>query len=593
MNRSLGKQLTGSYLLIILLILLATGAILSVSLKQYYLDSVRQNLERETRLAASIIEDYLAVNGADGEYLEKIGAIMADNIEARVTIVDTAGMVVADSGFEVGGLGPHGGRPEIYQALQGETGVSTRYSDTEGQQMLYVAMSFDQQDVQGAVRLARSLGEVEAVHYQILLLILLAIILIGVIAFILSTRLAANFSRPISELTFAVEEIAKGNLNKRISYWSDDELGLLASAVNDMAGKMDKTMTEMSAVNDQLELVLDNTVNGIFMVDLEARITYANPKAVKLLALGEDYQGRKHAEIINNYNLLHAIDEVRRMLQPVRQEIQLFIPAEKQIEANVLPICKNLPQKLGGVLVVLNDISELKRLERVRRDFVANVSHELKTPVASISGFAETLMNESEENLRNVKEFSRTIFDEAIRLSKLINRLLELSRLESGKSGLNIRNVDMVRLIEDAVEMVKRDSRAAGINFVKPTGQVLVECDKDLIIQVLLNLLDNALTYSPEGEVVTIALMDEGDRVRVQVIDQGEGIPENEADRVFERFYRVDKARSRKTGGTGLGLSIVKHLVENHHGLTGVESSPGKGSIFYLVLPKKQNKKRK
>lgn len=591
MNRSIGKQLIGNYLLIILLILLATGAILSVSLKQYYLDNVRNNLERETRLAASMIEDYLQINGADNEYLDDISSILAENIEARVTVVDTAGMVVADSEYDVDELGPHGGRPEIYQALQGETGISTRYSDTEGQQMLYVAIAFDKQDAHGVVRLARSLGEVEAVHYQVLLLILLAIILIGVIAFMFSTRLAANFSRPISELTAAVGEIAHGNLNKRISYWSDDELGLLASAVNDMASKMDKTLTEISAVNDQLELVLNNTVNGIFMVDLDARISYANPKAVKLLALGDDYQGRKHVELINNYDLLNTIDEVRRMLQPVRREIQLYIPAEKQIEANVLPICKNLPQKLGGVLVVLNDISELKRLERVRRDFVANVSHELKTPVASISGFAETLMNESDP--RNVKEFSQTIYDEAIRLSKLINRLLELSRLESGKSGLNIRNVDMVRLIEDTVEMMKRDNRASHINLIKPAGQVLVECDKDLIVQILLNLLDNALTYSPEGEVVTIALMDEGDRVRIQVIDQGEGIPENEADRVFERFYRVDKARSRKTGGTGLGLSIVKHLVENHNGMTGVESSPGKGSTFYFVIPKKQNKKKK
>ncbi|NLO20618.1 MAG: HAMP domain-containing protein [Syntrophomonadaceae bacterium] len=591
MNRSIGKQLIGNYLLIILLILLATGAILSVSLKQYYLDTVKNNLERETRLAASMIEDYLQINGADDAYLGKIGRILAENIEARVTVVDTAGMVVADSEYDVGELGPHGGRPEIYHALQGETGISTRYSDTEGQQMLYVAIAFDQEDAHGVVRLARSLEEVEAVHYQVLLLILLAIILIGVIAFMLSTRLAANFSRPISELTTAVGEIAHGNLNKRISYWSDDELGLLASAVNDMAGKMDKTLTEISAVKDQLEIVLNNTVNGIFMVDLDARISYANPKAVKLLALGDDYQGRKHVELINNYDLLQTIDEVRRMLQPVRREIQLYTPAEKQIEANVLPICKNLPQKLGGVLVVLNDISELKRLERVRRDFVANVSHELKTPVASISGFAETLMNESDP--RNVKEFSKTIYDEAIRLSKLINRLLELSRLESGKSGLNIRNVDMVRLIEDTVELIKHDSRASQINLIKPAGQVLVECDKDLIVQILLNLLDNALTYSPKDEIVTVSLMDEGDRVRIQVIDQGEGIPENEADRVFERFYRVDKARSRKTGGTGLGLSIVKHLVENHNGITGVESFPGKGAAFYFVIPKKQNKKQK
>lgn len=290
MNKSIGKQLIGNYLLIIVLILLATGAILSVSLKQYYLDNVKNNLERESRLAASMIEDYLQTNGGDEEQLGQISRIVSDNIGARVTIVDKSGKVVADSVYLVDELGPHGGRPEIYQALQGETGISTRFSDTEGQQMLYVAMAFDKGDAQGVVRLARSMEEVEAVHYQVLLLILLAIILIGVIAFMFSTRLAVNFSRPISELTAAVGEIAKGNLNKRISYWSDDELGQLASAVNDMASKMDKTLTDISAVNDQLELVLNHTVNGIFMVDLDAKISYANPKAVKLLDLGDDYQ---------------------------------------------------------------------------------------------------------------------------------------------------------------------------------------------------------------------------------------------------------------------------------------------------------------
>jgi two-component system phosphate regulon sensor histidine kinase PhoR len=587
MSKSIGKKLTRTYLLMIMLILLAIIAILSVTLRQYYLENAQNHLERETRLAVSMLENQ-GIDPQSIDYLDHISHMVADSIDARVTIVDTEGEVLADSMYDESQLGPHNSRPEIFQALQGGTGVSIRYSDTEGQQMVYVALPFATPDMQGVVRLARSLEEVEAVHYHVLLLILLAIVLIGVIAGIISTHLAANLTRPLRELTSAVEEIARGDLNKRISYWSDDELGMLASAVNNMASEMDKTLTEISAVNDRMELVLKNTVNGIIMVDLEARITYANPKAAKLLAMGNQYQGKKHVEVINNYDLLQAIDEVRRMLQPVRKEIQIYTPAQKQIEANVLPLCKDLPQKLGGVLVVLNDITELKRLEQVRRDFVANVSHELKTPVASISGFAETLMNESEHNSPNVREFSQIIYHEAVRLTRLINRLLDLSRLESGKSGLNIRNVDMVRLIEDAVELVERDSGASEINIIKPAGQVLVECDRELIVQVLFNLLDNALTYSPEGEAITIVLKEESDRVRVEVIDRGEGIPEKEAARIFERFYRVDKARSRKTGGTGLGLSIVKHLVENHNGNTGVDSTPGQGSTFYFLIPKKQ-----
>jgi len=233
---------------------------------------------------------------------------------------------------------------------------------------------------------------------------------------------------------------------------------------------------------------------------------------------------------------------------------------------------------MAGVLIVLNDITELKSFGAGSRDFVANVSHELKTPVASISGFAETLMDMDCRNPENVREFSEIIYNEAMRLSRLINRLLELSRLESGKSGLNIRNVDMVHLIQDTTAIIKQNFEGdLSVDIRRPAGQVLVECDRELIMQVLLNLMDNAINYNPEGEELSVILEDCGHQVKIKVADHGEGIPEEEKERVFERFYRIDKARSRKTGGTGLGLSIVKHLVENHNGQVGVDKTTGRG----------------
>jgi len=590
MSKSISKRLIGTYLIIIILILVATGAILSVSIRQYYLENVQDNLVNDAALVVEILEI-----SDDGETdfnnsLQDISDFVNADIDARVTVIDKQGTVLADSMVDPKTMGPHDGRPEIYTAMQGNTGIQIRFSESVGEQLIYVAVPFETSSIQGVVRLARSLHDINQVYFQVLIIMLLAILLIGIIAFIVSTRLAANFSRPLIELTGAVEEIAQGNLDKKISYWADDEMGVLASAVNHMAREMDKNITEISAVKNRLEVLLNNTVNGIVMVDLDTRITYANPKAIKLLAMEKDFYGRKHVEVINNYDLLEAIDEVSRTSHSVRKEIQLFTPVESQIEAYVLPLCKDIPRGYGGVLVVLNDITELKRLERVRRDFAANVSHELKTPVASIRGFAETLMNENGENPKTVREFSQIIYDEAIRLSKLISRLLELSRMESGKSGLNIGSVDMVKLMEDTAALVERDSGNMGkINIKKPAGQVVIECDRELIMQALFNLLDNAIAYSPEGESVSIALEEDDKQVKVMVSDRGEGIPANETDRVFERFYRVDKARSRKTGGTGLGLSIVKHLVEKHNGQVGVESSPGQGSTFYFTIPRKQN----
>jgi two-component system phosphate regulon sensor histidine kinase PhoR len=587
MVRTIEQRLTATYLLIIVLVLMALGAILSVTLRQYYIDNVESSLEQETMLAASFINKLDFPQGDRERYLENIADTITADINARVTIIDTEGKVLTDSLYDASQLGRHDGRPEVLKALRGEKGITTRYSETAGEQWVYVAVPFENQDIKGVVRLSRSLATVEAVYYRLLMMIIMAIVVIGMLAFLVSTRMAANFVKPIKDLTVAVEEIARGNCGKRIAYKQKDELGLLSAAVNELAADLAKNLREISKVKNRLEAVLNNTINGIFMVDPDARIIYANPKSVKMLDMGDNFQDKKHIEVIKNSPMLEAIDEARRMLHPIKKEIQLFFPAERFVEANVFPISKDDLSAYEGILIVLNDITELKRLERVRRDFVANVSHELKTPVASISGFAETLMNECENESQNIREFSRIIFKEACRLSQLINRLLELSRMESGKSGLKIQDVDIYKVIQDAVELVGRDRKDLLINIEKPAETLMIECDRDLILQVVLNLLENAIAYSPDQEPIHISVEDLGDKVKVMVSDRGEGIPEGEADRIFERFYRVDKTRSRKTGGTGLGLSIVKHLVENHNGTTGVDSKPGEGSTFYFVLPKK------
>lgn len=590
MANSFGRRLTTTYLIIILLLLIGTGAIISVSLKQYYLRNAQASLENEVNMAVEMIEFDPESDQDPVSFLQGLAVKIAEATDTRVTMIDENGIVVADTEFDPRSLGPHGSRPEVYQALHGQTGVEIRYSESVGKQLVYVAEPFDNGQTKGVVRLARPLDEVEALYYQILLFILGGIVLMGLIAIAVSTRIAHNISRPLQDLTAAVEDIAQGNLSRRISNWSDDELGSLSAAVNNMAEHMDRNITEISTVRNRLATLLDNTVNGIIMVDMSARVTYANPAAVRLLAMEENFQGRKHVEVIQNYDLLEGIDTVRRKIIPIRKEVQLLTPEEKLVEVNVVPIInEGVPVSYyGGVLVVLNDITELKRLERVRRDFVANVSHELKTPVASISGFAETLMDMDRSDPDHVREFSEIIYNEAMRLSRLINRLLELSRLESGKSGLNIRNIDMVRLIQDTTAIIKQNVEGGlSIDIRRPAGQVLVECDRELIMQVLLNLMDNAINYNPEGEALNVILEDCGPQVKIKVADHGEGIPENEKERVFERFYRVDKARSRKTGGTGLGLSIVKHLVENHNGQVGIDKTPGGGATFWFILPKK------
>jgi len=297
--------------------------------------------------------------------------------------------------------------------------------------------------------------------------------------------------------------------------------------------------------------------------------------------------GRKYIEIISTYEILAMIDEVKSSRESVKRNIVLHTLGARIIEVNVVSITKvNLNKQ--DILLVLNDITELKRLEQVRKDFVANVSHELKTPVASISGFAETLLAEGGRNLDNVVEFTQIIYSEAQRLARLINDLLELSKLEAEESCLNMQIIDINQLVYENVERMVKVARLRNIEikYDQPSKSIELISDVDSINQILSNLLDNAIKYSMDEGRIEVKLEELNDQVKVSVSDCGIGIPKKEISRIFERFYRVDKARSRKTGGTGLGLSIVKHLVENLKGHVSVESIEGQGSTFSVTLPK-------
>jgi two-component system phosphate regulon sensor histidine kinase PhoR len=322
------------------------------------------------------------------------------------------------------------------------------------------------------------------------------------------------------------------------------------------------------------------------MIDTRGIITYINPAALNLLNIHEAVTGRSETEVIGNYELLEIIGQVKALMQPVTKSIVLHQSGGKTIEANIVPIAGGESTN-QGILAVLNDISELKKIDQIRKDFVANVSHELKTPLASISGFAETLMNENGENIETVNEFSRIIY-EAQRLKTMINSLLELSRLEADKSEVKFQPTDIDTVLKSALHLMQHQqlSQSIKLEYIPATGKPVIESNADLIIQIVSNLLDNAIKYSPEGSTVKLQLEELETNVRINVIDTGIGIPEQEKQRIFERFYRVDKARSRKTGGSGLGLAIAKHLLEKLGGSITVISKPGEGSTFSVYLPK-------
>lgn len=589
MSKSIRTRLTATYLVIILLVLLASSLILSHFFRDYYINNAKDNLVYEAVLASDMFRFYQPESSSFSTFAQDIAQLVSSDTGARVTIIDKEGKVVADSHFDASKMESHAGRPEVYKALKGQIGEDIRFSGTAGVRMLYVAVPFESSERKGVIRLSKPLTEVESLYKKLFTILLLSIILTGVAAFFISIFMARRFSQPISDITEAVRDIARGNLKRRIRHESDDELGILAEAVNDMTDYLEKTIIKISEVKNRFEAVLNNTVNAILMLDNEGRVTYANPVAYKLFAFNDDYMGRKSVEVISNYELAQAIDKVKKELIPVRRNINLHDRGERIIEANIIPVLEGNEAFLNSILVVMNDITEIKRLETVRRDFVANVSHELKTPVAAISGFAETLMEEKGDNPENIKEFSQIIYDESQRLKKLIDELLELSRLESGKMPTNFIKLDLARVASDAVAIISRRFPERKDDIVL-TGnkEVIIEADKEQLMRIILNLLENAVYYSPQGSRITLEIAERSDSAVIKVTDKGEGIPAKEIPRLFERFYRVDKARSRKTGGTGLGLAIVKHLVENNNGIIKVESRVKEGSTFTVILPRKQ-----
>ncbi len=401
--------------------------------------------------------------------------------------------------------------------------------------------------------------------------------------------LAQQATRSLQEVTEVARRLAAGHLEQRVYWGGGDELGDLAAALNRTAEALQARNQESWEERERLAAVLAHMESGVLLVDARGRVVVANPAARRLLGLGERDVERPHIEVTRNFHLSEAIDEVFHSGVAVRRELTLVHGGERWVEVSLAPIGGH-EGRPGGVLAVINDVTERRRLEQLRSDFVANVSHELRTPVTAIQGFAETLLDGGLEDAETCRACVGFIDREARRLSRMVEDLLELARLEARQVSLVRQDLDMVQLARETVERFADRAARDGIllRTELPARRVGAYVDADRIEQVLVNLLDNALKYTPSGGSVTVRLeeVEPEDCVRLSVADTGAGMPPGELDRIFERFYRVDKGRSRQTGGTGLGLAIVKQIVEAHGGSVRAESAPGAGAVFHVSLPR-------
>lgn len=584
MNRAFKLRLAFSFMLLLFVTLALVGLAVTQLVNTLLTDSVSGRLYSEAELIGGMIKGHPITS--DSAELKRVTSIRMTRLaNPRVTIIQPDGTVVADSMQNPALMDNHANRQEVAKALLGISNSSVRDSATLKQKMMYVAVPVIRNGrVEAVVRLSVQFDHMKSFLHRVWLVIFTVILLAMLLAALVSWSFVNRLTRPLFEVADVARAIAGGDFERRVYCGDNDEFGLLAEAVNTMAEGLGDQIRQISEMKSRLETVLGNTVNGVVLLDVEGRILFINQAAGRLYGIDPDESGGKRLlEAIHSYELYEATERAKQEQTTIRDVMIVRSGWDRTVEMNVVPIVNG--DDLYGVLLVMNDITELKRLETIRRDFVANVSHELKTPVAAISGFAETLLEESDND--TVREFSGIIYDEAQRMARLIGSLLELSQIESSDGVLKKSEFDLKTC---AASVMERFEQAAGQKMIqielRGPETLMITADEDRIIQVLVNLIDNAVYYSPAESKVSIELTGRSKDVLIEVRDQGIGISPDDQQRIFERFYRADKARTRKEGRTGLGLSIVKHIVEAHGGYIAVSSTPGSGSVFHVVLPK-------
>jgi two-component system phosphate regulon sensor histidine kinase PhoR len=405
-------------------------------------------------------------------------------------------------------------------------------------------------------------------------------------AWLAAAALARGVARPVAEMAETAGRLAAGDYGARVRGLGGDELGVLGATLNELASRVQETVGELSRDKAQLAAVLDQMEEAVVAVDAGGVVLVVNPALSRLLGVdAANARGRRYVETVRHNGIAQLLGSVLREGRPAALEIRIFSPEELVFDAHAAPLTQD--GRVGGALLVLHDITRLRRLEQMRRDFVANVSHELRTPLASIRGFAETLSAGAVDDKENRLDFLKTIEEHAGRLTKLVDDLLDLSAIESGHRAPRLAPTDLAAALAESARAFAPVAEERGVLLEAPPADGLprVSADPDQLRQILANLLDNALKYTETGGRVSVSAEPWKGGARVTVRDTGVGIPEADLPRVFERFYRVDKARAREAGGTGLGLSIVKHLVEAHGGVVSVESRQPGGTAFRFTLP--------
>ncbi len=574
-------------------LLITLGAIVAVSLYvrhvvyDFHEQRIRQELEARARLAGDCSERQLAAGRIDE--VQQMARAMGEKANARFTIILPDGVVVGDSDEDPAVMDNHANRPEIRRALGGETGAVTRPSPTLKRRLMYVAVPIESEDeFLGVMRTALPVGGIEnalrPVYAEILFVAVIVALLAAGASFVLSRRIAG----PLEELQRGATRFAEGAFDRKLPLSGPPEVAALADAMNLMASRLDERIRTVLEQRNEMEAVLDSMKEGVMAFDQDQCVLSVNPAGARLLDVDpEKAVGRRVQEVVRNPQLQTFV--ARALASKGMVEDDITLPGQEQerfLQARAVPLL-DADGENQGTLLVLNDVTRLRRLENVRREFVANVSHELRTPITAIKGFSETLLEQGQDADTRGR-YLQIIARQSDRLQSLFDDLLTLSQTErqAERGEISLEQAPVWPVVESAVVACRRAAREKGIDVEADCPEEIeARINPALLEQAVYNLLENAVNYSPPESHVQVAVTGQDDEVSISVSDDGPGIARRHLPRLFERFYRADGGRDRKSGGTGLGLAIVKHIAHAHGGRVTVDSTPGRGSTFTIYLP--------
>jgi two-component system phosphate regulon sensor histidine kinase PhoR len=582
MFHSIRLRIALPFALLFMATLVGLGLYLSSFLRQTYLNEFENQLNSEATLLADQLSPIMAHEAPAAE-INNLAHHWSSLLNARVTIIAPDGTVIGESQEDPTQMENHLTRPEVSAALATGKGSSTRYSNTLGYPMLYVAIPVKKDSqVLGVVRLASPLKQIDASVANLQRTMVGATLLATLLVVLLATFIASRTTRPLRDLTEAARRLSSGSLDSHMIPTTSDEVGELTQAFNLMAVQLRTQIEALEAERSKIAAVLSEMTDGVLIADDEGNVQLLNPAAEQMFGVqASQALGHSLAEVLRQHQLVELWQKCRET--GVTQSAPIELTSKRlYLQGVATPLGASLP---GGILLLFQNLTRIRQLETVRRDFISNISHELRTPLASLKALSDTLQEGALDDPPMARRFLERMETEVDSLSLMVSELLELSRIESGRVPLKLNPVPPSELINNAVERLRLQAERNGLDVAiqYPENLPPVLADATRLEQVIVNLLHNAIKFTPAGGRITVGAEPAGEAVRFFVQDSGVGIPAIDLPRIFERFYKADRARSG--GGTGLGLAISKHLVEAHGGEIYAESEEGEGSRFSFVIP--------